>query len=57
VSKRVRVRADLGSIFPFGPALRPNSHGAALFKLGQEKVGLTFSPTTKIFFPENSSRR
>jgi len=37
VSKRVRVRADLGSIFPFGPTLRPNSHGAALFKLRQKK--------------------
>jgi len=27
VSKRVRVRADLRSVFPFGPALRTNSHG------------------------------
>jgi len=40
VSKRVRVRADLGSVFSFGPALRPNSHGAALFKLGQKKWAL-----------------
>jgi len=40
VSKRVRVRADLGSVFPFGPALRPNSHGVALFKLGQKKWAL-----------------
>jgi len=27
VSKRVRVRADLWSVFSFGPALRPNSNG------------------------------
>jgi len=42
VSKRVRIRADLGSDFPFGPALRPNSHGVALFKLGQKKWALHF---------------